>query len=58
MIESYTFGRMTVNGKHYSADLIIYPNGRLQDSWWRKEGHRLQLADIIWKRLTKSRISS
>lgn len=47
MIESYSFGRMTVNGKQYSADLIIYPNGRLRDSWWRKEGHHLQLVDIM-----------
>ena len=47
MIESYSFGRMTVNGKPYSADLIIYPDGRLQDSWWRKQGHLLQLADML-----------
>ncbi|GBE12290.1 hypothetical protein BMS3Bbin14_00098 [bacterium BMS3Bbin14] len=46
MIEDYSFGRMVINGKTYSADLIIYPDGRIQESWWRLEGHRLQLADL------------
>lgn len=46
MIEDYSFGRMVINGKTYSADLIIYPDGRIQKSWWRLEGHRLQLADL------------
>ncbi len=46
MIEDYSFGRMVINGKTYSADLIIYPDDRIQESWWRLEGHRLQLADL------------
>lgn len=46
MIEDYSFGRMVINGKTYSADLIIYPDGRIQESWWRQKGHRLQLADL------------
>lgn len=47
MIESYSFGRMVINGKTYSSDLIIYPDGHIQDSWCRKEGHRLVEADIV-----------
>ena len=46
MIESYTFGRMEVNGHTYTSDLIIYPDKIPQDSWWRDTGHRLSLKDI------------
>ncbi len=44
-IESYSFGRITVDGETYTSDVIIYPH-RVQSSWWRKEGHLLQLADL------------
>jgi len=46
MIESFSFGRMVVDGKMYSNDLIIYPDGRVEDSWWRQSGHRMTVADI------------
>jgi hypothetical protein len=45
MIESYSFGRIVVDGQTYTSDLIIYPD-RVEASWWRKEGHRLHLADL------------
>ena len=45
-IESYDFGKMTVSGKEFTSDLILYPNGRIQDYWWRKQGHNLILDDI------------
>lgn len=44
-IESYGFGRITIDGKEYTSDVIIYPD-RVDSSWWRKEGHKLQLVDI------------
>jgi len=44
-IESYTFGRIVINGQTYTSDLIIYPH-RLDARWWRKEGHRLQPVDL------------
>lgn len=44
-IESYSFGRITVDGHSYTSDVIIYPH-RVDASWWRKEGHRLQVADL------------
>lgn len=44
-IDSYSFGRIVINGKTYTSDVIIYPN-RVDAAWWRKEGHLLQLADL------------
>jgi hypothetical protein len=40
-----------VDGKEYRSDVIIYPQGtpggpRVDASWWRKEGHRLDRADL------------
>jgi len=45
LIESYSFGNITIDGKTYTADLIIYPD-RIEDNWWRKSGHLLQKEDI------------
>lgn len=48
-IDHYSFGSITIDGKRYTSDVIIYPD-RVDDSWWRKEGHYLQksdLADIV-----------
>lgn len=45
MIESYSFGSMVIDGKEYTSDLIIYPD-RIQNSWRRIEGHRLDIEDI------------
>ena len=44
-IDSYSFGRIVINGKIYTSDVILYP-GRVEASWWRKEGHLLQFADV------------
>jgi hypothetical protein len=45
MIEDYGFGRVVVDGTAYTSDVIIYPD-RVDDGWWRKEGHRLCMADL------------
>ena len=45
MIDSYSFGKITVNGQSYTADIIIYPE-KINASWWRKEGHSLCVDDI------------
>ena len=45
-INSYSFGSMNIGGKHYSSDLIIYPDGRINGSWWRKRGHNLCIKDL------------
>jgi len=44
-IDSYSFGRIVINGKTYTSDVIIYPN-RVNASWRRKEGHLLQFSDM------------
>jgi len=48
-ITDYSFGRITIDGKTYSKDVIIYPD-HVYSPWWRKEGHLLQnedLSDIV-----------
>ena len=45
MIESYTFGKIIINGKTYSSDLILYPD-KVDDHWWRIAGHLLQKEDL------------
>lgn len=45
-IEHYSFGRITIDGRTYSSDVIIYPD-RVDSSWWRKEGHLLQPDDLF-----------
>lgn len=47
MIEKCAFGTMTINGKRFTSDLMIFPDGRIRDRWWRTEGHRLSLQDIM-----------
>lgn len=44
-IEHYSFGRITIDGKTYTSDVIIYP-GKVDASWWRKQGHNLEVADL------------
>ena len=46
MIDTYTFGRMTIDGKQYAKDLIILPDGTILHPWWRQNGHRLTLDDL------------
>ncbi len=45
MIEDYRFGRITIDGREYTADVIVYPD-RVDDGWWRKAGHSLCMADL------------
>ncbi len=44
-IDSYSFGRIVIDGRTYTSDVILYP-GRVDASWWRKEGHLLQFEDV------------
>ncbi len=45
MIESYQFGSVTIDGNTYHSDVLVYP-GRVDDRWWRREGHRLRPEDL------------
>jgi hypothetical protein len=44
-IEEYSFGRITVDGKTFTNDLIISLDNIITD-WWRKEGHSLYPEDL------------
>ena len=44
-IEDYRFGKMVVNGKTYTDDLIIFPD-HIDASWWREKGHKLKVKDL------------
>jgi hypothetical protein len=44
-IEDYGFGRITIDGRSYTSDVIVLPDG-VRDGWWRKEGHSLAIADL------------
>jgi hypothetical protein len=45
-IDEYSFGRMIIGGKDFASDLILYPDGHIQDNWWRTESHNLLPADV------------
>jgi uncharacterized protein YprB with RNaseH-like and TPR domain len=44
-IESYSFGKITVDGTVHTSDVIILPGG-VRPRWWRKEGHNLRKEDL------------
>ena len=45
MIDSYSFGKIVIDRKEYTKDVIIFP-GKIKDNWWRKKGHELHIEDI------------
>lgn len=45
-IDSFAFGRMVVDGRRYGSDLRIFPDGRVAEDWWRRQGHGLVMEDI------------
>ncbi|MDJ0766540.1 MAG: MTH938/NDUFAF3 family protein [Myxococcota bacterium] len=45
-IEAYEFGRIQINGKTYTKDLIVHQEGIIEN-WWRKEGHSLYPEDLV-----------
>ncbi len=46
MIDHYQFGRIVIDGQSYESDVIIYPCWCVDDTWWRDQGHLLQLVDL------------
>ncbi len=44
-ISHYSFGKIIVDEKEYTSDLIVFPDSLLP-SWWRKEGHSLCMEDL------------
>jgi hypothetical protein len=45
-IDHYEFGRIVVDGREETNDLIVLP-GRVVPNWWRQEGHALVLDDLV-----------
>ncbi len=44
-ITDYAFGTITIDGRTWTSDVIVYPD-RVDGSWWRREGHYLQKEDL------------
>jgi len=44
-IDDYSFGRIVIDGRTYTSDVIVFPD-RVISNWWRKEGHELSIEDI------------
>ncbi|MEK6673181.1 MAG: MTH938/NDUFAF3 family protein [Nitrospirota bacterium] len=45
-ITHYSFGKIVIDNKTYTSDVIIYPD-HVDPSWRRKEGHNLSIDDLI-----------
>jgi len=45
IINSYSFGNITIDRKNYRSDVIIFPD-KINSRWWRKSGHLLSEEDI------------
>jgi hypothetical protein len=45
MIDSYSFGRIVVNGKTYQNDIKIIDQAVIPE-WWRKKGHKVLPEDV------------
>ncbi len=46
VLDSYSFGRLSIDGKPFTQDCIIFPDGRILCPWWRKQGHRIEIVDL------------
>jgi hypothetical protein len=44
-IDGYRFGRVLVDGREETRDVIVLPN-RVVRNWWRKDGHSLVIEDL------------
>jgi hypothetical protein len=44
-IESYSPGRVVVDGVEHHRDLIVLPD-RVLTEWWRRDGHSLAIEDL------------
>lgn len=45
MIDSYKFGKITINGETYDHDVEVRWNGEVLE-WWRNEGHVFGTDDL------------
>ncbi|MCD6416328.1 MAG: hypothetical protein J7M08_06495 [Planctomycetes bacterium] len=45
LIEHFQSGRIIVDGRAYTSDVILWPEG-VDDSWWRVENHQVCPEDL------------
>jgi len=45
-IDSYSFGRILINNRLYTNDVIVSNERVIEPKWWRKEGHNVNISDI------------
>ncbi len=54
-IDSFSFGKMVIQGKEYSSDLVILPDPdpaisgqeyKVLAKWWRPKGHEVTASDV------------
>ncbi|HKJ88573.1 MAG TPA: Mth938-like domain-containing protein [Gammaproteobacteria bacterium] len=45
-VEDYVFGRITIEGRVYTKDVLLLPGDGVRSPWWRREGHSLDPADL------------
>ncbi len=45
-IDHYEFGRIVVDGREETNDLVVLP-GRVMRNWWRQDGHGFVLDDLV-----------
>ncbi len=44
-IEDYSFGKIVIDGRKYTDDVILLGK-EVKQGWWRKSGHRLHVEDL------------
>ena len=47
MIDAYRFGKIVIDGRVYTKDVIILGK-EVFHPWWRKEGHKVFPEDLTW----------
>lgn len=45
-VDDYTFGRITIDGRAFTKDVLLLPGGGVHSPWWRQEGHCLVPEDL------------
>jgi len=45
ILSDYEFGRIKVDGREHTRDLIVLPD-RVVADWWRRDGHSLVVEDL------------
>ncbi|MCK5561263.1 MAG: Mth938-like domain-containing protein [Thermoplasmata archaeon] len=45
MIDSYSFGKIVIDGQEFQSDVIVYSD-HVNNNWWRKSGHVLNKDDL------------